>query len=117
MLKKQKDFEQYKRYFEYYRNKFGLMGYEVFYKHKPIDGVYASINANTGEMVATTTLNSKLSDDAKPFKNVKLSAKHEALHLLISRLENNGRCRFMSDGEMYEAAEELVNKLCLLIPD
>ena len=66
-------------------------------------------------MVATVRLNSKLPNKDKPFKDIKGSAKHEALHLLVGRLEQNGRYRFTSENEIYESVEELVFKLESLI--
>lgn len=68
-------------------------------------------------MVVTVWLNSKLSDKDKPFKDIKRSAKHEALHLLVGRLELNGRYRYSSESEICEAVEELVFKLEELIED
>ena len=62
-------------------------------------------------MVATVRLNSKLPDKDKPCKDIKRSAKHEALHLLVSRLELNGRFRFSTDNDIFECTEELVVKL------
>ena len=95
---------------------FGLSSYKVYFKYEPNDGYFASLAVNQGNVVATARLNSKLPDKDKPHKDVKGSAKHEALHLLIARLEHNGRHRYISDDEMYEATEELVHKLEDLIP-
>ena len=67
-------------------------------------------------MVATVRLNSELPGKDKPFKDVRTSAKHEAIHLLISRLEKNGRYRYIAENEIYEATEELVIRLEGLIP-
>jgi len=43
------------------------------------------------------------------------SAKHEAIHLLLCRLENNAKWRYISKEEVDEAVEELVVKLEELI--
>ena len=115
-IKTYKDFELFKGEFKKWQKQFGLTGYKVYFKYKPDDGYFASLTVNQGNEVATATLNSKLPDKDKPFRNVKGSAKHEALHLLVSRLEHNGRHRYISDDEMYEATEELVHKLEDLIP-
>jgi len=88
-----------------------LTGYKVYFKHEPLDGAFASISIEQGGMVATVRLNSKVADHAKSHRNVRQSAKHEAIHLLIGRLEMNGRFRYSSEAEIYEAAEELVFKL------
>lgn len=62
-------------------------------------------------MVATVRLNSKLPKKDKAFKDIKTSAKHEALHLLVMRLDHRARCRYLGEEEIYEAVEELVTKL------
>ena len=105
-----KDFELFQSEFKKWQNRFGLTGYKVYFKYEPIDS-FASISINLAEMVATVRLNSKLPDKDEPHKDIKQSAKHEALHLLIGRLDENGRYRFTTSGEIYESAEELVIKL------
>ena len=62
-------------------------------------------------MNATVRLNSKLPDKDKPFKDIKKTAKHEALHLLLMRLENCARARYLIEDEIDESIEELVYKL------
>ena len=111
------DFELFQKEFKKWQVKFGLTGYQVYFRYKPIDGAFATIASKPGEMVTTITLNSKLPAKDKPFKDIKRDAKHEAIHLLINRLEQNGRYRYSSEGEIAEAAEELVVKLERLIKD
>lgn len=112
-----KDFEDFQRYFKEYQKLFGLTGYKVYFKHEPIDSGFADITIDLGEMVATARLNSKVPNKDKPFEHIKLSAKHEALHLLLGRLEKNARYRFATGEEIYEATEELIFKLEELIKD
>ena len=106
-----KDFSDFKRYFKEYQNLFGLSGYKVYFKHEELNKSFANITINLGEMVATVRLNNKLPDKDKPHKDVKNDAKHEALHLLIGRLDLNASCRYATENEIYESAEELVHKL------
>ena len=105
------DFELFQQEFKKWQHRFSLTGYKVYFKHKPLDKSFADIHINQSEMVATITLNSKLPSKDKPFKDIKRSAKHEALHLLVGRLEQNARYRYVSEIEIYEAVEELVFKL------
>ena len=111
-----KDFADFQRYFKEYQRKFGLTGYQVYFKYEPLEKAFARLVANQGEVVATVTLSSVLLDKDKPFKDIRRDAKHEALHLLINRLGANGRYRYSSEAEIYEAEEELVVKLEDLIP-
>ena len=111
MSKTNTEFETFKREFTKWQHRFGLTGYKVYFKYEPIDRCFANISINQGEMVATVRLNSKTSDDSKPHKDIKRIAKHEAIHLLVGRLEQDGRYRYSSESEIYEAAEELVFRL------
>jgi len=110
-----KDFAEFQKHFKHYQQRFGLTGYKVYFKYEPSKDVFASITVTHREMVATVTLNSELPDKDKPFKNVKRDAKHEALHLLLMRLEQAGCRRYVAEDEIYEATEELVFKLEELI--
>lgn len=111
-----KDFELFQAEFKRWQKLFGLTGYRVYFKCEPLDDSFANISISQGHMVATVTLNSKIPAKDRPFEDVGQSAKHEALHLLIGRLDQDGRYRYSSEGEIYEAAEELVFKLENLIP-
>jgi len=110
-----KDFTLFQSEFKKWQKLFGLTGYKVYFKYEPLGTDFAAICVNQGSMVATVTLNSKLPNKDKPFKHIKRSAKHEAIHLLVARLEQNGRYRYTSENEIYEATEELANRLGNLI--
>uniref|UniRef100_A0A6H1ZG65 Peptidase n=1 Tax=viral metagenome TaxID=1070528 RepID=A0A6H1ZG65_9ZZZZ len=112
---KNKDFELFQKEFTKWQQKFGLTGYQVYFKHAPLDKAFANIIVKQRSMVATVTLNSEIDEDGKPFKDIKNSAKHEALHLLVARLEGNGHYRYSTEVEIYEAAEELVIRLQSLV--
>lgn len=116
MKKVDRDFEIFKREFLKWQTKFGLIGWAVYFKYEPLDDSFADISINLEGMVATVRYNSKCQDKDKEFDDPKRSAKHEAIHLLVSRLEHNGRSRYITGAEMYEATEELVRKLEVLIP-
>lgn len=106
-----KDLELFKREFTRWQKLFGLTGYKVYFKCEPLDKSFADISVIQGNMVATIRINSKLPDKDKPFKDIKRSAKHEAIHLLLARLELSGRYRYSAENEIYEAVEELVHRL------
>lgn len=48
----------------------------------------------------------KLTDD-----DIKQTAKHEVIHLLLARLSQNARARYVSSDDLGESEEELVRKL------
>ena len=116
MSKPNRDFEAFKREFIRRQEQFGLDGYQVYFKHEPVEGAFASINTDLGNMAATVSLNNEVPAKNKPFYNPQRSAKHEAIHLLLGRLEGNALYRFATSAEIYEAVEELVHKLERLIP-
>jgi len=105
------DFELFQKEFKKWQHKFGLTGYKIYFKYEPLDSAFADIIGNIRDMVVTVRLNSKLPKKDHPFKDIERSAKHEALHLLLYRLEQNAHYRYSSSEEIYEAIEELVFKL------
>lgn len=112
-----KDFNQFQKHFKTYQNKFGLNGYRVYFKHEPLEDSFACISIDHRSMVATASLNNKLHPKHKSFKDIKRTAKHEAIHLLLGRLEGNARYRYASESEICESVEELTFKLESLIKD
>jgi len=106
-----KDFSDFQKYFKEYQKEFGLNGYEVYFKYEPLEKNFAEIRFGERTQVAIVVLNSNLPDKDKPFKDIKQDAKHEAIHLLLYRLESSAKWRYASEAEMDEAVEELVIKL------
>lgn len=106
------DFEIFKREFEKWQDKFGLLGYQVYFKHEPCHSdEYATITTSQPAMAATVILNAEITIDEKKRRPIRLIAKHEALHLLTHRLVNLAYCRFLDDSDIVEASEELTRKL------
>jgi hypothetical protein len=116
IIKRDTDFNKFQKHFKEYQDKFGLNGYRVYFKQEQIDG-FADIERNQEGMVATVRLNNKLNKDDKKFCNMHDNAKHEAIHLLLSRISELSYSRFISKDELYSAEEELVRRLEQLIPD
>ena len=114
-MEKSNNFDDFKRYFKEYQREYGLNGYQVYFKHMILEDSFADIEVNQSAMVATVRFNKKLPPKDKEFNDVKKTAQHEVLHLLIHKLENLARCRYIDGSEIYEACEELVNKLRYII--
>lgn len=104
------DFELFCETFKKYQDLLGLNGYRIYFKYEPIDA-FASIRVNRSDMIATVRLNSRVSKAEKPFQDIKLNAKHEALHLLLYSLEDLALDRCATAEKIGEACEELVHKL------
>ncbi len=110
-----KDFSEFQKTFKKYQEKFGLMGYKVYFKHELLQDSFADIAVNQPDMVVTVRLDT--SNKEREFRNISQSAKHEAIHLLTARLQALGTQRYVSQDEIFEATEELAFKLEQLIPD
>ena len=111
------DFVTFQKEFKKWQKFFGLNGYTIYFKYKPLDDQFADIEIEQNIMAAIVRLNSRLSENSEPFKDIKRSAKHEAIHLLIGRLNYLATCRYVESKDIYEASEELVHRLDGLIPD
>jgi len=110
------EFEEFQDEFTKWQKLFGLTGYKVYFKHESISS-FANITVNQTDMVATVRLNSRCPKKDKEHRDVKQSAKHEAIHLLLFKLEHCAYSRYVCEEEIYEATEELVFKLEGLIKD
>lgn len=104
------DFGTFKKVFTHYQEIFGLNGYAVHFEVGDLTGRFAEITIEQDDMVATAKLNSTTRGE-----QVVSSAKHEAIHLLLSRLESRALDRFTTGREIAESSEELVRKLERLI--
>ena len=106
-----KDFADFQKYFKKYQKLLGLTGYKVYFEYKPLDSSFAEITGSQTNMVVTVRLNSNLPGKDKPHKDIRRSAMHEAIHLLLHRLESRACERYVHSDQIYEAVEEIVCKL------
>ena len=115
MKAQSKEFGQFQREFKKYQQMFGLNGYKVYYEEVPLDDCFAQILTNPGNMAVTVRLNSVPAPHGTQ-RHPRQSAKHEAIHLLLNKLSDLAAQRYVRQGEVSEAEEELVFKLEGLIP-
>ena len=111
------DFTRFQKVFGDYKRKFGLTGYKTYFKHEPLDGGFADITIEQPSMVVVVRWNKDHPAEHKPFEDVKRSAKHEAIHLLLGRLQSVAYDRHCRQAQIDEAVEEIVFKLEELIPN
>ena len=105
------EFKEFQKHFLKYQKLFGLTGYKIYFKHELLNAGYANITVNQGDMVATISLDNNISKEDRKLRSVKENAKHEAIHLLLMKLENRAMDRYVRPEEIDEAVEELVFKL------
>jgi len=117
----EKDFEVFKEHFNGYVEKFGLTGYQIYFDFSVLkessESSFASITSDSLSMIANVEYNKFIPQEAIKNINIKKTAKHEAIHLLLGKLDNLARARYVTPPEIRTEVEELVNKLTDLIGD
>ena len=109
-----KDFDLFKRECRRWQKIFGLTGWRLGFEHRELEDNYAELSSNINGRTAVATLNLVYHEDL----DVKISAKHEMLHLLLARMYHLGLVRFVEEAAWSEASEEAVRRLeCLAIKD
>ena len=112
-----KDFELFKTECNKWINHLGLAHFDIKYKWEnldkhDLDGGMTNDSNHVG--YATLTLDTEIDDEHCPF-SIKGTAKHEVIHLLVRRLSEAAYYRYSSKQEIYDAEEELVNRLTYYI--
>jgi len=113
MVTTKKHFEIFRKECQKWVKIFNLSNWQVYYEHKVIEGdaeCYARLNANLYGYVALIQLN-KCWKGVPTNKGLKKSARHEIVHLLLARLGELAKSRYISGTELIEAEEEVVNRL------
>ncbi len=108
-----KDFEKFKKYFMEYARQFGIdKEYDIYFDRKKLES-WASISADSEGCWATISFSTE-----KPSKfhvsngyNLKETAKHEAIHLLLFRYRNLAYNRFAGEEELYREFERITTVL------
>jgi len=113
------------RFFEIFKNEclrlqkeFGLTDCQINFKLVKLKDRHSLINYNYDKRIATIHFNSDICKDKEIKLNdefVKLCAKREIIHLLLSELEVLAYTRFLNIGDVNTAIEKLVAKLTNLI--
>ncbi len=112
-----KDFEIFKKECRRWIEKLGLGGWQVTFAFQQIreGDSYATIDTDFDGMVANITLTkvAKLSAiDDKGFRDdIRRHAKHEVMHLLLSKLSALAGRRYCAYTDINSAEEEIVNLL------
>ena len=104
-----KEFDKFQKEFKKYQQKFGLTGYQVYFKYELMEECYADITIIDSDRIATVRLNKEGKLDAHKH------AKHECLHLLLGKLQHLAHDRYARASEIDSETENLVAKLQDLI--
>lgn len=111
-------FNSFKAECEEWLDKFELNRWDVVYTFKPMNGTEACADSQPSSYFADITLNKELTNIEKS-ENVddylKNLAKHEVLHILISRFSGVAKMRYINERELDDEEEGIVNLLTKII--
>ena len=111
---KKEHFKVFKKEYKRRVKQFGINDWQIYIDQCKLDNARACLARNLKGRAATAWLTTEWDEKIKE-KDLKATAKHEALHLLIGRVAELAQQRFVSSSEFFEAEEELVQKLDRLI--
>ena len=108
----EEEFERFKAEFDRLTKLFGLMQYKVYFEQKYLESSFGLISINEVGKIASVYLTTKLEDEnINSWGGPEDTAKHEALHLLTSRLQWLGTLRETTEDQLGEEWEALVRVL------
>jgi hypothetical protein len=92
---------------------FELNNWNVEFQHGELNLRFAEIKTSLDDYIATIGFNIEWDDVLRPCteEEIKKSALHEVIHLLLSRLSDMGAARYITSAEFKSTEEELVHKL------
>lgn len=107
-----KQFEEFKKEFEYWQGKLNCNDYQIYFYHIPLELAYADICVDEDHKVATVNYSSFLEkEDVKVDPGAKAHAKHEAIHLLLYKLIYFTRGRHTQIIREWEAIVRILEKV------
>jgi hypothetical protein len=105
-------FERFKKEFLFWQQKLGLTQYRESFKHKKLDREFAKLYTQQLDKIFVAYLNTDIAKDLDPPDDgPEAHARHEVLHLLLSRLVWLGSCRYIEQTDLDEEAEAIVVRL------
>jgi len=110
MKTSKKYFERFKAEFLRWQKELGLTQYRESFAHKNLDKAFAQLYTQQIDKLFVAYLNTNIEGDM-PDDGPEAHARHEALHLLLSRLVWLGSSRYIAESELDEEAEAIVVRL------
>lgn len=107
---------KFEKEFRKYQKLFGLTGWDVSFMVAPLVNTVSALRYSGSDCLATVTLNDTLPVLDSSLLNIKKTAKHEAIHLLLARYDYVASARYIDSEELLFANEEIVVKLTDIIP-
>ena len=105
-------FERFKKEFLRWQKELGLMQYRESFKHEKLDGEFAKLHTQQLDKLFVAFLNTDIpKTEYMPDDGPEAHARHEVLHLLLSRLVWLGSSRYIEQTDLDEEAEAVVVRL------
>lgn len=113
MKTSKKHFELFKKTFLEWAHKLGFSHWDLYILHQNDGPTYARIFADPGNCLATLEFCQDWEDGVRVLSDeqIKLVAKHEAMHLLLSPVLHEARLRYTKPDAVEDREEEVVQKL------
>lgn len=89
----------------------GLQSYSMVYTHERLDNALAQAHIEYDVGLAKIALGKTWDGVPVTVAHLKATARHEIAHVLIGRLAYCALSRFTSNAAIYEAGEEIANRL------
>jgi hypothetical protein len=109
----EKHFKEFKMWCDKYANKYAINGWEIEYRFHYIDNICAITSKDSTEKRAMIILSSKMFDFYDGLPPLRMMAKHEIIHILISDLKENSRQHNLFG--VPESEEYIVDRLIKLL--
>ena len=111
----EEQYEEFKKAFTDWQDRLNLNDYRVFFelglREYSEDTCFAEIDIAHDGKAATVRLSKTMDpENAEDFKP-ELSAKHEAAHLFLNKLEHVARCRYIRPDDISDTVEGMVRVL------
>lgn len=104
-------FRIFKEECDYWIHKFGLLSWEVLYRHEEIPGNMAQCSYDVSARAAVLSLAKNWEPEEPAEQRVRLIAFHEVMELFLGRLAHIAECRYCQPEEVTEATHEIIATL------
>ena len=108
-------YEEFKKEFMRWIDRLGLHDWKIFFYHEKLDDVFAKIIYDNMNSAAAVKFNSEVDEEDANFMQPKISAKHEAMHLLLARLNYLAGARYICSEDINTEEERIVNILTKVV--
>ena len=106
------DYENFKACCMKYKDLFGIVQYDLYFKHENLDGEISNVNCDIEAKNATIFFSTEITDICREKQDwIEATALHEVLHIVLGELVYLGRRRFVCETDLYAKSEEIVNLL------